>query len=40
MEIVSQLLGHSRITITKGSYGKVVQKKVSEQMKNLNGEMY
>lgn len=36
MEIVSQLLGHSSITITEDSYGKVVQKKVSEQMKKLN----
>jgi len=35
MEIVSQLLGHSSITITEDSYGKVVQKKVSEQMKKL-----
>jgi len=36
MEIVSQLLGHSSITITEDSYGKVVQKKVSEQMVKLN----
>ncbi|HEY9170091.1 MAG TPA: site-specific integrase [Lutibacter sp.] len=36
MEIVSQLLGHSSISITEDSYGKVVQKKVSEQMKKLN----
>ena len=36
MEIVSQLLGHSSITITEDSYGKVVQKKVSEQMRKLN----
>ena len=35
MEIVSQLLGHSSITITEDSYGKVVKKKVSEQMKRL-----
>jgi len=35
MEIVSQLLGHSSITITKGSYGKVVQKKESEEIKKL-----
>jgi len=39
MEIVSQLLGHSSITITEDSYGKVVQKKVSEQMKKLNGKL-
>jgi len=31
MEIVSQLLGHSSISITEDSYSKVVKKKVSEQ---------
>jgi len=36
MEIVSQLLGHSSITITEDSYGKVVQKKVGEEMQKLN----
>lgn len=35
MEIVSELLGHSNMVITQESYGKVVQKKVSEAMKNL-----
>ncbi len=35
MEIVSELLGHSKITITQDHYAKVVQKKVSEQMKKL-----
>jgi len=35
MEIVSQLLGHSSITITEDSYGKVVQKKVSEEVRKL-----
>jgi len=30
-------LGHSSITITEDSYGEVVQKKVSEQMRRLNG---
>jgi len=39
MEIVSQLLGHSSITITEDSYGKVAQKKVSEQMRRLNGKL-
>ncbi|RXP61399.1 site-specific integrase [Lutibacter sp. HS1-25] len=38
MEIVSQLLGHSSITITEDSYGKVVKKKVSEEMKRLNNK--
>jgi len=32
MEIVSELLGHSNMKITQDSYGKVVQKKVSNQM--------
>jgi len=35
MEIVSQLLGHSSISITEESYGKVVKKKVSEEMKRF-----
>ena len=35
MEIVSELLGHSNMVITQESYGKVVQKKVSEAMSNL-----
>jgi integrase len=39
MEIVSQLLGHSSITITEDSYGKIVQKKVSEQMVKLNTKL-
>ncbi len=39
MEIVSQLLGHSSITITEDSYAKVVQKKVSEQMVKLNTKL-
>jgi integrase/recombinase XerD len=35
MEIVSELLGHSNMTITQESYGKIVQKKVSEAMLTL-----
>lgn len=35
MEIVSELLGHSNMVITQESYGKVVQKKVSEAMNKL-----
>jgi len=35
MEIVSELLGHSNMTITQESYGKIVLKKVSEEMKTL-----
>ena len=36
MEIVSELLGHSNMVITQESYGKVVQKKVSEAMRSLS----
>ena len=39
MEIVSQLLGHSSISITEDSYGKVVPKKVSEEVKKLNRKL-
>ncbi|MCK5401036.1 MAG: site-specific integrase, partial [Flavobacteriaceae bacterium] len=35
MEIVSKLLGHSSMKITQDSYGKVVQKKISEEMRRL-----
>jgi len=37
MEIVSELLGHSSITITEESYGKVVQKKISDEIMKLKG---
>lgn len=36
MEIVSELLGHSNMTITQAYYGKVVQKKVSLEILKLN----
>ncbi|HSD08872.1 site-specific integrase [Flavobacterium sp.] len=39
MEIVSELLGHSNILITQESYGKVVQKKVSQAMSNLRAKL-
>ncbi len=43
MEIVSELLGHSSISITEDSYGKVVKRKVSEEMicldKKLNNNI-
>ena len=39
MEIVSELLGHSSIVITQESYGKIVQKKVSEAIKNLSKKL-
>lgn len=39
MEIVSELLGHSKISITQEHYAKVVQKKVSEHMVNLGKKL-
>lgn len=39
MEIVSELLGHSSITVTQESYGKVIQRKISEHMIELNKKM-
>lgn len=36
MEIVSELLGHSSMQITQEYYGKVVQKRVSEEMKRIS----
>lgn len=35
MEIVSELLGHSKLSTTQDHYAKVVQKKVSEHISNL-----
>jgi integrase len=37
MEIVSKLLGHSSMKITQDSYGKIVEKKISEEMERLKG---
>ncbi|WP_308130940.1 site-specific integrase [uncultured Flavobacterium sp.] len=39
MEIVSELLGHSKMSITQEHYGKVVQKKVSEHMLRLHDKL-
>lgn len=39
MEIVFELLGHSSITITVESYGKIVRKKVSDAIFNLNKKL-
>ncbi|MEB8328306.1 site-specific integrase [Flavobacteriaceae bacterium KMM 6897] len=36
MEIVSELLGHANMKITQEYYGKVVQKRVSEEMKRVS----
>lgn len=39
MEIVSELLGHSEMSITQAHYGKIVQKKVSEHILKLKGKL-
>ena len=39
MEIVSELLGHTKLQTTQQSYGKIVQKKVSEEMIRLNEKL-
>jgi len=38
MEIVSKLLGHSSMKITQDSYGKIVEKKVSDEILKLKGK--
>ena len=38
MEIVSELLGHSSMKITQEYYGKVVQKRVSQEIFRLMGK--
>jgi len=35
VEIVSKLLGHSKMQTTQDSYGRVVQRKISLEMKRL-----
>ena len=39
MEIVSELLGHSSIKITQEYYGKIVQKRVSVEMKRISRKL-
>jgi site-specific recombinase XerD len=39
MEVVSELLGHSKMSITQDHYGKVVQKKLSENMLKLKDKL-
>lgn len=36
MEVVSEILGHSSIKITQEYYGKVVQSRISEEMKRIS----
>ena len=40
MEIVSELLGHSKMSTTQESYGKIVQKKVSEEIKKIKVKIF
>jgi len=35
MEVVSELLGHSKITVTQEHYAKVVKSKISEEVMKL-----
>jgi site-specific recombinase XerD len=35
MEIVSELLGHSNMNVTQSHYGKIVQKRISAELKKL-----
>ena len=39
MEIVSDLLGHCSIKTTEASYRKIVQKKITVEIKKLNNEL-
>jgi integrase/recombinase XerD len=39
MEIVSELLGHSSMKITQEYYGKVVQRRVSEEMERVSKKL-
>jgi len=39
MEIVSELLGHTKLATTQQSYGKIVQKRVGEEMRRLNEKL-
>jgi len=39
MEIVSELLGHSSMKITQEYNGKIVQKRVSEEMVRISGKL-
>ena len=39
MEIVSELLGHSSIKITQEYYRKIVQRRISEEMRRISKKM-
>ncbi|MDC7994029.1 site-specific integrase [Altibacter sp. HG106] len=38
MEIVSKLLGHSKLQTTQDHYGKVIQKRISEEITRISGK--
>ncbi len=38
IEVVSKLLGHSKIQTTQDSYGKIVEKRISIEMKKIKGK--
>ena len=38
MEVVSELPGHSSISTTTESYGKIIRKKIGEEVLRLNGK--
>jgi len=40
MEVVSELLGHSSIKITQDYYGKIVQRKVSQEMERISAKLH
>ena len=39
MEIVSELLGHTKLATTQQSYGEIVQKKVGDEMSVMNSRI-
>ena len=39
MEVVSELLGHTKLATTQQSYGKIVQRKVGEEMNRVNSRI-
>ena len=38
MEIVSKLLGHSKLQTTQDHYGLVIEQRISEEIKRINGK--
>ena len=39
MEVVSELLGHSKVTVTQEHYAKVVKSKVSDEIRKLTSKL-